>query len=89
MNLSKKMKKEREKRGENHQLFLPSINGNFEVFCLAEIQKYYFGGMLLMGSLSTVVGFCALFLVFILFWLFFFFLITTSSCFNPINVTIN
>lgn len=65
-------KTEGEKEEEKHQLFLSSITGNFEIFCLAEIQKYNFLGLLLMGSLSTVVGFCVRFLVLFLFWLFFF-----------------
>lgn len=72
VNFSFKKKTEGEKREEKHQLFLSSINGNFEIFCLAEIQKYNFLGLLLMGSLSTVVGFCVLFLVLFLFRLFFF-----------------
>lgn len=54
--------------------FISSINGSFvKYIAWQRLNNIISLGLLLMGSLSTVVGFCALFLSLFLFWPFFFF----------------
>lgn len=64
---------------EKHQLFLPSINGSFETFCLAKIQKYFFWGCFSWAHCDPCWSFVLFFWFWFCFGFFVLFLITMSS----------